>query len=112
MILPTREPKPDFDPSPDRHARKKWIVQPALDPHMKGVEIDGEKMKFNREGRLVIKDEKKARAVQQKYGMRTAVTGLRIPEAVSDRGHRFFFGQMPAMPWHRFDGEGNRIKED
>ena len=109
--LPTREAKPDYNPDREGHAEKKFLVMPGLGK-MDSIELDGQVMKFGKNNALWIKDEAKARAVQQKYGVQTAVTRMRYPSAVSDRGHKFFFGQMPAMPWHHYDEQGNRIRED
>ena len=63
--------------------------------------VDGRDLKFNREGRMLIKDEGLARNIQQEYPDELAVTRLRSEE----RGHSYFFGSMPAMPWHKEEDE-------
>jgi len=107
---------PDYDPSRDGHVKKKFIVQKAwpgkgtLDPG-ESIQTSKGELQFNHEGRLVINDQSLAREVQQQYPRELAVTRVRYP-APADRGHRYHFGQMPAMPWHRYDENGNRIKEE
>jgi hypothetical protein len=86
------------------------MIKPALDPHMKYLELDGKKYRFNKDGNMVVKDQRVARALQQKYGMDIAVGGVRYPH-LADRGHNYFF-TVPAMPWHKYDQYGNRIKEE
>lgn len=110
MAVKIKEFKPDYDPAPEKHAGRKWMIKPALNPHMKYLELNGKKYRFNKDGNMVVKDQVVARALQQKYGMDIAVGGVRYPH-VADRGHRYFF-TSPGMPWHKYDEFGNRIKEE
>ena len=110
MPFKIKEFRPDYDPAPDRHAGRKWMIKPALDPHMKYLELNGKKYRFNKDGNMVVKDQVVARALQQKYGIDIAVGGVRYPH-VADRGHRYFF-TSPGMPWHKYDELGRLIKEE
>lgn len=111
MPLPElRKPRPDYDPAQDRHAGRKWMIMPAHDPKMRSLELDGKQYKFNKSGHMMIKDQKVARALQQKYPLDIAVGGVRSPH-VADRGHKYFF-TSPGMPWHKYGPDGKRIKEE
>ena len=110
MPFKIKEFTPDYDPAPEKHAGRKWMIKPALNPHMKFLELNGKKYRFNKDGNMVVKDQVVARALQQKYGMDIAVGGVRYPH-MADRGHRYFF-TSPGMPWHTYDELGKRIKEE
>jgi len=111
---------PDWDPSRDGHVGHKWIVHKATprkltDPEVvgndgkEGVRTDKGFLPFDRHGRFMLKDEGLASEIRSSaIGQRdVTVTRVRYPD-MADRGHKFFFGQMPAMPWKK---EENRIEE-
>jgi len=105
---------PDYNPDKEGHVDHKFIVQKAwpgtsMDPG-ESVQTSKGALQFNDEGRLVVRDPALAREIQQANPRELAVTRVRYPNQ-ADRGHRYHFGQMPAMPWHRYDENGNRIKE-
>ena len=101
----------DYNADKEGHAKKKWMVIKAVkDQDFKGVEIDGKMMKFGKDGAFRVSDPAVANAIRQKVGMTATVTGFRHPDA-ADGGHTYFFGCMPAMPWHKYDEYGNRIIE-
>ena len=74
-------------------------------------ELDGEKMPFSGEGFLRVTDEGKAKELEAKYDHDLTVTKMRYPH-VSDRGHRYFFGSMPEMPWKRGQNASKNIREN
>lgn len=77
-------------------AKKKHIVLARdTDIAEKGVEIDGQKMKFHaKQSAFWVEDEGKARAIQQKYGKKVAVT--------LDQQYT----------WHANNEGGNGMRED
>jgi len=103
---------PDYNPDKEGHTAKKYMVVKAdKDPNFKGVELDGKEYKFGSEGWFRVPgDPGLANALRQKVGMKATVSRVRAPKP-ADNGHRYFFGQMPALPWHKYDADGNRIKE-
>jgi len=100
--------RPDYNPDREGHRDHKFIVQDATRRKLKHVP-GSPQLKFNKEGRCLIKDKGLAREIQNET-RDVAVTRVNYPSR-SDRGHVYFFGQMPAMPWHRYDKDGNRIDE-
>ena len=101
---------PDFNPDKENWTGHSWIVQPATRRPIKGVEIDGKLLPFGREGTLRLRDGAVANAVRQKYNKDLVVTRMRRPD-VHDRGHNYFFGQMPALPFAKYDELGRRIRD-
>jgi len=107
---------PDYNPDREGHTGHRFIVQKAwpgkgsLDPGEAAQTSKGA-LKFDREDRFAVKDEALAREIQQQYPRELAVTRVRTNHP-ADRGHRYHFGQTPAMPWHRYDENGKRIKEE
>jgi hypothetical protein len=81
---------------------------------------DGRKVKLASQGATVIKDAGLARAIDQQYGLdkrgRRLGDVLVIPvdndhlHAPGEAGHRFTHS-IPALPWHRYDNSGQRVKE-
>jgi hypothetical protein len=100
---------PDYDPGREGHVEHRFIVQRAwpgrgaLDIG-ESVKTDRGELKFDEYGRFMVKDEALARRIQEEYPREVAVTRVRYPSP-ADRGHRYFFGQMPEMPWKRKKGE-------
>lgn len=109
-----RSKTPDYNPDKESHTEHKFIVQPAWPSvaRQDGVTLpSGRKAAWGKSKRFFLKDEKEARELQQEHRNDLVVTRVRYPHR-SDRGHVYFFGQMPAMPWHRYDENGRRIRED
>jgi len=96
----------DYNPDREGHIKHRFIVQPnSKRPLQKGVKLDnGKFLKFNSEKRFVTYNEVLARELQKEYKQDLVVTRVRHPDA-ADRGHSFFFGQMPEMPWKKNKGE-------
>jgi len=103
---------PDFNPDREGHVQHRFIVQPnSKFPFQKSVKLeDGRELKFNSEKRFTTSDEKLARELQQEYRKDLVVTRVRHPD-VADRGHKYFFGQQPGLPWHKYDELGKKIEE-
>ncbi len=64
------------------------------------MEIDGKVLPWGTSGGAHIKDEGMAKAIEQKYEGRVIVSPVQSPDA-HDRGHKYFFGGWPEMPWKR-----------
>ena len=102
---------PDFNPDKERHHKHKFIVQKAFPGELAaGVTTSKGELKPNEQGRMVIKDEKLAREVQQEYPRELVVTRMDSDDP-ADRGHNYHFGQMPPLPWAKYDALGRRIHE-
>lgn len=78
------------------------------------LEVDGKQYQFRGDptaggGMMRVKDRGLAFAIRDKYGRGRApgvtVTRVKYP-AVADRGHKYFFGSMPEMPWKRKRNNG------
>ena len=70
----------------------------------KSLEVDGRDLKFRGNGMMRIKDRGLAMAIKDRYGKGpmpgVTVTKVNYP-GQADRGHRYFFGSMPEMPWKK-----------
>lgn len=99
--------KLDYNPDREGHAAHKFIVTNAR-KGAKSVSLGSEVFKFGKNGAFLMQDEKKARELQDEHHGEIAVTRVRRP-GPADKGHKYFFGSMPAMPWHKYDENGNRI---
>lgn len=96
----------DYNPDKEGHVKHRFIVQPrSMNPHQKGVELDnGKFLKYGQEKRFTTSNEVLAREIQKEYKSDVVVTRVRHPD-VADRGHNYFFGQLPEMPWKNKDKE-------
>ena len=101
---------PDYNPDRERHVGHKFIVSRAQKWTPRTLKLGEESFDFGRAESFYLKDEMRARALQTEYDRDIAVTRVRWP-SVHDRGHRFHFGQMPALPWANYDELGRRIVE-
>lgn len=93
----------DWNPDKEAHVKHKWIVHKGVtDPEIKGVETGKGFMKFNDEGRFMVSDEAIASEIRSgELGKaEICVTRVRYPDP-ADRGHRYFFGGWPEMPWKK-----------
>lgn len=76
----------------------------ASDTTPKTLEVDGKNYKFRGNNMMRVKDRGLAFSIRDKYGKGKnpdiIVNRVNYPDH-RDRGHRFFFGQMPEMPWKR-----------
>ena len=85
----------DYNPDREGHKEHKFYVRNATKRKFDKLTVDGKDMKFNHQGRMLIKDETMAREIQAEYPETLAVTRMR-----QEDGHTTFFS-MPAMPWKR-----------
>jgi hypothetical protein len=103
---------PDFNPDKERHRDHKWIVHKAVrKPDFQTVFAGDKKMAFNNEGRFSIKDGGVADEIRSEYGREVTVTRVRNPKP-SDRGHNYFFGQWPEMPWKKEQDNGAQEEKE
>lgn len=86
----------DYNPDREGHVKHKFYVRNATRRKFDKLTVEGREMKFNHEGRMMIKDERLAREIQAEYPDELAVTRVRQPEP----GHKSFFS-MPVMPWKK-----------
>lgn len=90
----------DYNPDKERHVDHKYIAVRATKRKLDSIDVDGKEMKFSKEGFMAIDNPALAQDVRQKYHGDVTVSRVRHPH-VSDRGHNYFFGQMPEMPWKK-----------
>ena len=73
------------------------------------MELDGKKYPWGRYGGAHIKDPAIARELEKKYEGRVIMSPIQSPD-VHDRGHRYFFGGWPEMPWKKNKENDNADK--
>jgi len=100
-------PRADYNPDKEKWAEHKWEVIRATRRPLESVDVDGKQMKFGRDGAFRVNDEGVAAAIREEYARKgdVTVTRIRYPGA-ADRGHYYFFGQLPEMPWKKENGNG------
>ena len=86
----------DYNPDREGHRQHKFYVRNATKRKFDKLTVEGKDMKFNHEGRMMIKDETMAREIQAEYPDELAVTRI----SQDEEGHKTFFS-MPEMPWKR-----------
>jgi len=93
---------PDWNPDREGHTDHEYIVQNATRRWIPGVQTQKGLLKFNREGRMKVKDPALANEIRtSEIGKHdVTVTRVRHPKP-SDQGHRYFFGGWPEMPWKK-----------
>jgi hypothetical protein len=77
---------------------------------VKSVQTSMGELKLDKKGRCIVKDKTVADEIRQTYGKDLTVSRL-FRHHPADRGHRYFHGQVPAMPWHQEDEYGRRIRD-
>ena len=105
---------PDYNSDRERHVDHKFVVQSAWPNSPKEIMTSKGLLKANEQGRMMIKDESLAREIQREHPTDLAVTRMRMPKP-ADRGHRYFFGALPEMPWKKNKQEvdnGDTIRKD
>jgi hypothetical protein len=92
----------DWNPDREGFVDHRWEVIKATTRDLPSINVDGKEMQFGREGAFRVSDPGVAAAIRQTYAQRgdVTVTRVRYPHQ-SDRGHRYFFGSMPEMPWKK-----------
>ena len=101
---------PDYNSDRERHVDHKFVVQTAWPGVANKVKTSKGELEMNDKGRMIIKDEVLAREIQKEHPRDLAVTRMRTSKP-ADQGHRYHFGQMPPMPWVKYDELGRRIQE-
>ena len=102
----------DYNPDREGHVAKKWEVIRATRRDLPSIDVDGKQMRFGEDGAFRVNDEGVAAAIREEYARKgdVTVTRIRYPGA-ADRGHRYFFGQLPEMPWKE-NGNGETKAEE
>lgn len=96
---------PDFNSSKELgQGKKKWVIQPANKRIAKTVKTGKGELKLDDHGRCLINDEVLAREIQKDHRKDMTVSRI-FDDAPADRGHKYFFGGWPEMPWK------NRIRD-
>lgn len=96
----------------DTHTKptETYEIIKATQRPLDGINIDGREMRFNQSGAFRVKDRGVAMAIGQKHRGEVTVTKIAAP-APADRGHKYFFGAMPEMPWKRKEREERERQE-
>lgn len=100
----------DFNSDKEAHRQHKFLVMNAEKTPKEGLWLGNEFLKFSPKGRMVIHDEVKAREIQKQHPWELVVARVNDPHP-ADRGHTYFFS-IPGMPWHKYDENGMRVKEE
>src|SRR4030067_3613547 len=105
-------PRADYNPHREPPAEHKWQDIRPTRRDLPGLDVDGKQMKFGKDGAFRVNDEGVAAAIREEYARKgdVTVTRIRYPGA-ADRGHRYFFGQLPEMPWKE-NGNGEAKTEE
>ena len=103
-------PRADYNSDREGHTEHKWEVIRATRRDLPSLDVDGKQMNFGKDGAFRVNDEGVAAAIREEYAKKgdVTVTRIRYP-GEHDRGHRYFFGQLPEMPWKE---NGNGETED
>ncbi|HKZ77717.1 MAG TPA: hypothetical protein VJ124_05285 [Pyrinomonadaceae bacterium] len=105
-------PRADYNSDREGHAEHKWEVIRATRRDLPSLDVDGKQMNFGKDGAFRVNDEGVAAAIREEYAKKgdVTVTRIRYP-GEHDRGHRYFFGQLPEMPWKE-NGNGETEAEE
>jgi len=79
------------------------VIQATTRPDFK-VEVDDKHYSFGNGYAFRVDDGGIAKEIEAKYGREVVVDRITMPD-VHDRGHKYFFGGWPEMPWKRKDKE-------
>lgn len=89
---------PDYNPDRERHRDHAWVVHNVKRTRTPEPVVAADKvMKFNKEGRFVVRDEKVAAEIREEYPKDVTVSRINMSHP-SDRGHTYFF-TVPRLPW-------------
>ena len=79
----------------------KYQVIKATTKPIRAVEADGKTMAFGTQGGFEVSDAGIAAEIDAKHGGKGGDVVV-IPDLSNrEHGHKYFFGQMPEMPWKR-----------
>ena len=97
---------PDFNP--DRERGQGTIKYAVRNAHkglpIKTLQTGKGELKLDKLGRCIIKDAALAAEIRKQYPHDLAVSRV-FTQAPADRGHHYFWGSWPEMPWKRKDGD-------
>jgi len=97
---------PDFNSDREGHRDHKYIVQKAWQGDLdKPILTSKGALKPTKKGRMFVKDEALANEIRTQYPKEYVVSRVSSPHP-SDRGHKFFWGSWPQMPWKKKKKEG------
>jgi hypothetical protein len=97
---------PDFNPDKERGQGE---VIYAVRNSQKGIPVKEVRtgagtLKMDKLGRCIVKDPVLAHEIMKDHPRDLVVSRL-FRNAPADRGHKYFFGQMPEMPWKKKEQE-------
>lgn len=103
---------PDFNPDKERGQGKiKYVIRNAQKGlPVKSVKTGRGELKLDKKGRCIVSDAALAAEIRKEHPHDLAVSRVFTNDA-ADRGHHYFWGQMPSLPWHKYDELGRRIIE-
>jgi hypothetical protein len=97
--------------------KKMWEVVRASQKKFDAILGGNRKLTFGKSGGLLTHDKVLAKEIDDKFGYtKTGSHDVVVTEvkddhdAIHDPGHKYFFGSMPALPWHKYDKNGKRIE--
>jgi hypothetical protein len=73
-------------------------------------ELNGKKYPWGAQGAMHVKDGAIAKDLAEKYDGRVLAMKVQSPD-IHDRGHTYFFGGWPEMPWKRGQDAGKENTE-
>ena len=104
---------PDYNADREGHRKYKYLVHDATREHLESVPTSKGDLKFNRDGRLVVNDPALANEIRTSTLGKRAVCVSRVNgDSPADRGHKYFFGRQPGLPWLRYDEFGRRLPDE
>jgi hypothetical protein len=103
---------PDFNSDRELgRGQRKWVVENAIPGvDVREIETSKGKLKTDRYGRCVVNDPTLANEIRQEHSRDLSVNRI-FSNHPSDRGHKYFH-TCPALPWHKYDELGRRIREE
>jgi hypothetical protein len=93
---------PDWNPDRELGQGKiKYVIRNAHKGlPVKSVQTGKGELKLDRKGRALVSDASLAAEIRKEHPHDLAVSRV-FTNDPADRGHNFFFGQLPEMPWKR-----------
>jgi hypothetical protein len=96
----------DYNPDKESHRDHEWmVVKATTDPTVQGVATAKGNLRFGKDGAFKVSDPGLANEIRETVGMNATVSRVSKVKA-ADRGHRYFFGSLPEMPWKRKKNHG------
>lgn len=104
---------PDFNSDKERgQGEIIYAVRPSRKgmAHKTKLKTGKGELETDSKGRLIVTDAALAAEMRNEYRATHAVSRL-FRNAPADRGHHYFFGQIPEMPWKRQHREAEAQEE-